>query len=1116
MSPRLCFCLLCVMIASISPSVAQYGPQTPMLDVAGIGAEISDRFEPKNDDIRKTAAEIAKDYPGIININQINEIHKILKNRWYPQYDPPDKELYNYANQTLRLGEVYGTIGGGDCDDFAILMSSLIEALGGATRVTFAWTPGEVGHVYAEVYLGNESDPHVDELLDWIKSEHGLSDIPGKTVTDGEVWLNLDWFADHPGGPYEKAENRAVVKDPPGTKRSPEIIPVIDAMEDVSAWEISRDDRGSSIEIKTVPGAKGNALEISYDLKEDGWVKITRDVDPKKLAGIEGLEFSYKSSGERNSIEFGMAYDDSTTFGVSCRPGVAAEWSSLEALYKNFVCVRPGDKCDLAGVFDQNKVRRLEFNISDNPDKGDVSGSGTLTIDQLQGIMFVPEGSPFAEVEKDRQKTIAIELAAKSEQVIDNDPTISILLAVESMRRYSTSQGDLALRHGLSLLAGHVATMAHNKKYWINDVEFSSDGEWVATASNDGTTKVWNAATGDLISIMTHDSQVHDVEFSPDGERVVTASDDDGTAKVWNVTTGELLATIIHKYGVNDVEFSPDGERVATASYDGTAKVWNATTSDLLATMIIEGGENAVEFSPHGERIATASRDGTAKVSNATTGDPIATMIHGDWVSEVEFSPDGERIATASRDGTAKVWNATTGDPIVTMTHGDEVNVAAFSPHGEWIATASRDGTAKIWNATTGDLIATLSHEDMVNDVEFSPDGEWVATASHDGTAKIWDATTGDLIATMTHEGPMEGPVLDVEFSPDGEWVATASHDGTAKVWNPVAIDPIATMTHGDWVSDVEFSPHGERVATASDDGTAKVWNAATGEPIATLAHEDSVYAVAFSPDGERVATASRDWTAKVWNAATGDPIATMTHGGLVYAVAFSPDGERVATASDDWTAKVWNATTGDPIATMAHEVEVNDVEFSPDGERVATASDDGTAKVWNASTGDPIATMTHEDFVNDVEFSPEGERVVTGSHDGTAKVWDASTGDPIATLTYENKILDVEFSPDGERIATASGIELCDGTANIWDAATGDMIATMAHEGPVLAVAFSSDGERVATASGDGTNRVWHWRPDDMIEDACSWVERGNLTEDEWNRYLPGEPYRVTCDLTN
>ncbi|MGD1809736.1 eIF2A-related protein, partial [Dapis sp. BLCC M126] len=107
----------------------------------------------------------------------------------------------------------------------------------------------------------------------------------------------------------------------------------------------------------------------------------------------------------------------------------------------------------------------------------------------------------------------------------------------------------------------------------LSDVEFSPDGEIIATASDDGTVKFWNQQ-GQLLQILKgHNSLVSDVEFSPDGEMIATASDD-GTVKFWN-QQGQVLHTIKgHNSLVYDVEFSPDGEMIATASDDGTVKFW--------------------------------------------------------------------------------------------------------------------------------------------------------------------------------------------------------------------------------------------------------------------------------------------------------------------------------------------------------------------------------------------------------------------------------------------------------------------------------------------------------------------------------------------------------------
>ena len=63
---------------------------------------------------------------------------------------------------------------------------------------------------------------------------------------------------------------------------------------------------------------------------------------------------------------------------------------------------------------------------------------------------------------------------------------------------------------------------------------FSPDGQLIATASDDGSTRIWDTATGKPLSEpLMHDGQVNAAQFSPDGKRVVTSSAD-RTARVWD------------------------------------------------------------------------------------------------------------------------------------------------------------------------------------------------------------------------------------------------------------------------------------------------------------------------------------------------------------------------------------------------------------------------------------------------------------------------------------------------------------------------------------------------------------------------------------------------------
>jgi hypothetical protein len=82
-----------------------------------------------------------------------------------------------------------------------------------------------------------------------------------------------------------------------------------------------------------------------------------------------------------------------------------------------------------------------------------------------------------------------------------------------------------------------------------------------------------------LFTLKGHKCAIRSVSWSLDGQRLATGSED-GTAKVWDAATGrELLTLKGHSSSVNSVSWSLDGQRLATGSEDGTAKVWEAATA---------------------------------------------------------------------------------------------------------------------------------------------------------------------------------------------------------------------------------------------------------------------------------------------------------------------------------------------------------------------------------------------------------------------------------------------------------------------------------------------------------------------------------------------------------
>ncbi|MBN1324195.1 MAG: transglutaminase domain-containing protein [Methanotrichaceae archaeon] len=178
-----------------------------------IKAEINSKIDVDNPITRKKAVIIAADYPGDHTIDQICSIYEYLKGGWHYVPDPRGIDYFFPASESLDIGEQANCAGAGDCDDFAILMATLIESIGGTTRIVLADNVSGA-HAYAEVYLGtlDAADHTVKEVVDWLREHYATENIFVHINSDNkDVWLNLDWSADNPGGPFYRAEGHVIL-----------------------------------------------------------------------------------------------------------------------------------------------------------------------------------------------------------------------------------------------------------------------------------------------------------------------------------------------------------------------------------------------------------------------------------------------------------------------------------------------------------------------------------------------------------------------------------------------------------------------------------------------------------------------------------------------------------------------------------------------------------------------------------------------------------------------------------------------------------------------------------------------------------------------------------------
>jgi WD40 repeat protein len=182
--------------------------------------------------------------------------------------------------------------------------------------------------------------------------------------------------------------------------------------------------------------------------------------------------------------------------------------------------------------------------------------------------------------------------------------------------------------------------------------------------------RVWDitlAGASEGFALQAHDGNVTRFHFTTDGSLLVTASSD-GTAKVWEAATRELLLTVAGNGSVlSDAAISPDKKYLATSGHDNLAHIYEldltpgAARAELRHTLAGHGpgepiggllpGLSTVAFSPDGHRLVTGGTDGFAKIWEVETGRELTSLQahpHGNAIIRLAVSPDNRYLVTGT------------------------------------------------------------------------------------------------------------------------------------------------------------------------------------------------------------------------------------------------------------------------------------------------------------------------------------------------------------------------------------------------------------------------------------------------------------------------------------
>ena len=598
-----------------------------------------------------------------------------------------------------------------------------------------------------------------------------------------------------------------------------------------------------------------------------------------------------------------------------------------------------------------------------------------------------------------------------------------------------------------------------------DDAAFNTDGSLLATGSEDGNARIWDAKTSKELARIEHPGAVKTVGFSRNGSRLLTAGGN--SAWLWNAARDKELPG--GNGSVNDAKFSLDGTRLATITQNQdleyTSTLWDMTKGNKLMNINLDYAQDII-LSPQDSYLAAVDEN-TVYVWNTTTGQKVAKLYQGLQLKDVAFGQNCTNLATNIGQLT-QIWDMETEKELARMNSSDYVYFASFSPDCRYLVTACNDNTISFWETRTGKRLHRIEDISGVERVEFSQDSKRLATTNDHNTSIVLDTETGKELARFVKNDSIE----TWAFRPDGTTLAIASQK-TIEVWDVDKNTLSFKIDLEGYPNALTFSPDSRLIATAYGK-VVEIWNETTGKKFAGMNHSDNVNKLEFSPNGTRLATASNDKTARIWDVATGQELARLNHNGSVNNVAFCPDGTKLATACSDNKVWIWNGSAGLELELAGTYSDSGiSLAFSHDATKLV-ALNSTVAEEWNSTTGQKLAQMDEYDDIDEyygkspveMVFSPDERYIATTTGGKATRVWNVKTATETSELTRDLREKKLAFSPDGRHIFMMSN-----DAARLLDTATGEELIGINRSGPIV---FSLDGSRIAAKGKDNVVRIY------------------------------------------
>lgn len=672
----------------------------------------------------------------------------------------------------------------------------------------------------------------------------------------------------------------------------------------------------------------------------------------------------------------------------------------------------------------------------------------------------------------------------------------------------------------------------------VTEVIFSETGRWMGTYSREGgsrgvdnSLRIWDleatgpsrqpAAVLPRPGLNTKGSAL----LSPDGRWLITGSDPE--SQLWDLSLRpKPVQVAVREFAGEPLAFGPadrDGSRwlvTVLREREDSTLLWrlkpdksNTWTLDREDELLARASRLAV--SRDQRWLAIGRQDGTVLVSDLAANKPWEKPRRfrgsGSRIDGIELDMDSQHLGIV-QGNSARLWSLAQqhgpADPIALRTD------SALTAEGRWlIARDYGRQQVDVWDLEepAPAVPSVAASGPGVEPLALSRDGRRLVSWDHDSRLRLWRLESRDQTSTLlwSPAGGKDSPEQPwysspkAAFSPNGRWLAAGFVDGSLRLWDMASSRMVTAKVHDSTVQQVSFDENSGWLLTEDSKGRGCLWKALNEIEGFAPRCQDGVPGVQISGKAPW-AIAIAGAKVRLWTVKAGDP----------------------------WT---------EPLVIDTGLKSVNGVLMDREG-RWLVAHNLDSLMLWRRRPPPPTIAATRLDppgHVQSIKLSPDGRWLVAGGGWGDVAVWDLLP--PVARrMSFSLPKVDLEqwgnllslydlgagsalaavwWRADGwkEIVGFANPASLMADRTRVWvDLQEGAHVSYSAlSPGSDISAGkqkmISANGRWLVSLEGQ-TTTLWRLRRQELERLACDTAGR-NLTNEEWQKYFPGQAYRKTCE---